>query len=94
MPVYPTALRRCCGVVLLLGFLLIFRDDAQQTLTSVPAGSTINVSVSVQPATGGKTLSYQWRATDGTVANVNASSTTWIPRYRMVLSGLAANWVR
>ena len=38
---------------------------AQQTLTTVPAGSTISVTVSVQPPTSGKVLSYHWRATDG-----------------------------
>jgi len=70
-------LRRCFALLLALGFLVSVRNSAQQTLTTVPAGSTINVSVSVQPPSGGKVLSYRWKATDGVVVDLNAPSTTW-----------------
>ena len=53
------------------------RNSAQTTLTSVPAGSAIVVSVSAQPPASGVTLSYRWRVTDGTVVDVNAPVTTW-----------------
>lgn len=45
----------------------------------VPAAPTpVQVTVSVVVgSTGGGTLSYQWRATDGTITQVNAPSTTW-----------------
>lgn len=39
-----------------------------------PVQVTVKVVVS---KTGGGTLSYQWRATDGTITQVNAASTTW-----------------
>jgi len=37
---------------------------------------TVTVAVTVS-SSGGGTLSYQWRSTDGTITNVNAASTTW-----------------
>jgi hypothetical protein len=56
---------------------LPLRNSALPILAFVPAGSTINVSVSVQAPPAGVTLSYRWRATDGTVVDVNAPATTW-----------------
>ncbi len=41
-----------------------------------PAPVKVTVSVTVGTS-GGGTLSYQWRSTDGTITNVNAASTTW-----------------
>jgi hypothetical protein len=40
-------------------------------------GRTLQVSVAVTDSSGGR-LRYRWRSTDGTIANVNAPSTTWM----------------
>jgi hypothetical protein len=65
------------AVGFMAALLLPVRHRAQAPLATVPAGSTINVSVAVQPPANGGTLSYRWRATDGTVVDVNAPATTW-----------------
>jgi hypothetical protein len=39
-------------------------------------GRTVRVSVTATDSSGGK-LHYRWRSTDGSIANVNAPSTTW-----------------
>ena len=63
-------------IVLLFALVAPLRNNAQTPLTSVPAGSTINVSVWANPPASG-TLRYHWRVTDGTVVDVNAAATTW-----------------
>jgi hypothetical protein len=39
-------------------------------------GPTVNLSVQASD-TFGNLLSYEWKSTDGSIVNVNASSTTW-----------------
>jgi hypothetical protein len=39
-------------------------------------GRTVRVSVTAMDSSGGR-LHYRWRSTDGSIANVNAPSTTW-----------------
>lgn len=41
-----------------------------------PQGPTVTVAVQASDTSGGQ-LHYRWRATDGTIQNVNAASTTW-----------------
>jgi hypothetical protein len=78
----PTAFRKLFSFALCfalcfaaLSSVMIGHDYAQQSLTPVPSGSTINVTVSAQSPSGAP-LSYRWLATDGVVANANTPSTS------------------
>ncbi len=78
----PAAFRKLFSFVLCftscfaaLSLVMIGHAYAQQSLTSVPSGSTINVTVSAQSPSG-VPLSYRWLATDGVVANANTPSTS------------------
>ena len=53
----------------------LFAKGWQDELPAPPP-KVVTVKVVVSSA-GGGTLSYQWRATDGTIRNVNAATTTW-----------------
>jgi len=44
---------------------------------ALPAPPTVTVSVEATDSSGG-VLHYRWMATDGTIKNVNAPSTTWV----------------
>jgi hypothetical protein len=67
-------------VLVLCCAFFVGHESAQTGLTSVPAGSTISVSVSAKSPSGAA-LSYRWLPTDGTVPNANtptsSPSTTW-----------------
>ena len=55
--------------------MALFGKGWQEELPAPPP-VTVTVKVVVSNA-GGGTLSYQWRATDGTINNVNAATTSW-----------------
>src|ERR1700676_156594 len=77
----PTAFRKLFSFVLCFALCfaalssVMIGHACAQSLTSVPSGSTINVTVSAQSPSGAP-LSYRWLATDGVVANANTPSTS------------------
>ena len=77
MRLFPTSMKILCMIAAVaIGSLAVYRKVWAAPPTTGPTPVKVTVSVTVG-STGGGTLAYQWRSTDGTITNVNAASTTW-----------------